>query len=317
MNWIDFTLILVILLAIIAGWYRGFIIGSLNLITWVGSLALGYTFYPYLERGLERFLDIGVWLRPLAFLITVIIFRVLLGLITRFVIRAVPEEANRGGINKFFGIIPGAINGVIFSVIIAALLLALPLRDSITEETRNSRLAGKLAMQSEWVNRKLGPVFDDAVRQTMNSLTVHPSSGEKIPLSFKYNKAEARPLLEAKMLEMVNEERVKAGLKPLKFDAELVPVARNHSQDMFVRGYFAHINPEGKDPFERMKDNNVKFRAAGENLALAQTLEIAHTNLMNSPGHRANILNPSFGRVGIGIMDGGYYGLMISQEFRD
>jgi uncharacterized protein YkwD len=38
---------------------------------------------------------------------------------------------------------------------------------------------------------------------------------------------------------------------------------------------------------------------------------------MNSPGHRANILNPSFGRVGIGILDGGFYGLMISQEFRD
>jgi uncharacterized protein YkwD len=46
-------------------------------------------------------------------------------------------------------------------------------------------------------------------------------------------------------------------------------------------------------------------------------LELAHINLMNSPGHRANILQPSFGRLGIGILDGGFYGLMISQEFRD
>jgi uncharacterized protein YkwD len=94
-------------------------------------------------------------------------------------------------------------------------------------------------------------------------------------------------------------------------------VARAHSSDMFVRGYFAHNTPEGKTPFDRMRASGIQFTAAGENLALAQTLEIAHTNLMNSPGHRANILHPAFGRLGIGILDGGFYGLMISQEFRN
>ena len=66
-----------------------------------------------------------------------------------------------------------------------------------------------------------------------------------------------------------------------------------------------------------MKDAHIKFRTAGENLALAPTLQIAHTGLMNSPGHRANILNPAFGRVGIGIMTGGRRGIMVSQEFRN
>jgi uncharacterized protein YkwD len=66
-----------------------------------------------------------------------------------------------------------------------------------------------------------------------------------------------------------------------------------------------------------MRSANVKFLTAGENLALGRTLKICHEGLMNSPGHRANILNPSFGRLGIGIMDGGIYGLMISQEFRN
>ena len=86
---------------------------------------------------------------------------------------------------------------------------------------------------------------------------------------------------------------------------------------MFARGYFAHMTPEGKDPFARMKEAGITFTNAGENLALAQTLAIAHNGLMNSPGHRANILRPQFGRVGIGILDGGVYGLMISQEFRN
>ena len=54
-----------------------------------------------------------------------------------------------------------------------------------------------------------------------------------------------------------------------------------------------------------------------ENLALAPNVDIAHKGLMNSPGHRANILSPSFGRVGIGVIDGGGYGKMFAQEFAD
>jgi uncharacterized protein YkwD len=317
MNWVDIVLVLVFVLAIIAGWYRGFVLGSLDLISWIGSFVLGYTFYPYMSQFLSKFLTLGVWLLPVAFLITVVLFRLLIALITRQISRSLPDHAHTSHVNRFFGIIPGAINGVVYAVIIAALLLALPLQDNITKETRDSRFAGRLAMQAEWVNRKLAPVFDQAVRQTMNSLTVNPKSDEKIPLSFKYDNAAVRPYLEMKMLEMVNKERAKEGLKPLKADPELSRVARVHSQDMFRRGYFAHVNPDGKDPFDRMKAAGVKFRAAGENLALAQTLEIAHTNLMNSPGHRANIMSPNFGRLGVGIMDGGFYGLMISQEFRD
>jgi uncharacterized protein YkwD len=86
---------------------------------------------------------------------------------------------------------------------------------------------------------------------------------------------------------------------------------------MFAKGYFAHVNLEDEDPFDRMRNEKVRFLRAGENLALAQTLTIAHNGLMNSPGHRANILQPGFGRVGIGILDGGIYGLMITQNFRN
>ncbi len=100
-------------------------------------------------------------------------------------------------------------------------------------------------------------------------------------------------------------------------DPELTEVARRHSADMFARGYFAHDTPEGITPFDRMRAGGVRFLTAGENLALAPTIDVAHTGLMNSPGHRANILRREFGRVGIGVMDGGMRGLMVSQEFRN
>lgn len=317
MNWVDLVLILVFLIAISAGFSRGFILGSLDLLSWAGSFVLAYVFYGYTANALKKIVDLNVWLLPVSFMLTLIIARLLIGLITSFIIRSLPEGSNHNRLNKFLGIVPGAINGWIVAIIVSALLLALPLKDNINRETRESKWATTLAMQSEWANKKLAPVFDEAVRHTMNSLMVDPRSNKKVPLGFTYNKAEVRPFLEEKMLELVNEERVKAGLPALKADPEMTRVARAHSRDMFVKGYFAHNSPDGKTPFDRMRAAGVKFTAAGENLALAQTLEIAHTNLMNSPGHRANILQPSFGRLGIGILDGGFYGLMISQEFRN
>ena len=101
----------------------------------------------------------------------------------------------------------------------------------------------------------------------------------------------------------------------LRFDASLQKIARLHSEDMFIRGYFSHYSPENETVAERAMKNDVNYMVIGENLAYAPDLELAHEGLMNSPGHRANILSPEFEKVGIGIMDGGVYGLMVTQVF--
>ena len=125
------------------------------------------------------------------------------------------------------------------------------------------------------------------------------------------------PELERAMLALINGERGRRGLRALSADGELTRVARAHSLDMILRRYFSHYSPEGDDPFDRFRSAGIQYHAAGENLALAPELEQAHNMLMKSKDHRENILRPSFGRVGIGIIDGGSRGLMISQEFRD
>jgi uncharacterized protein YkwD len=318
MNWVDLVLILIFLLAIWGGWQRGFILGTVDLVNWIGSVLLGFLFYPYTAKFLQYVIPvIGAWLLPLAFLLTIIFARLLIGTVTKRLAWAATDHVHESTANRLFGMLPGAVNGFIYSTIIAALLLALPLWDTVTNATRNSRIASSLSDQVEWVNDKLSPVFDKAINQTINNLTVHPASDELVKLPFTDNDPTPRPDLEARMLALVNEERAKKGLAPLAADPELTQVARAHSKDMFARGYFAHISPEGKTPFKRMDEANVKYTTAGENLALAHSLSIAHNGLMNSPGHRANILHAGYGRVGIGILDGGYYGLMVSQEFRN
>lgn len=120
---------------------------------------------------------------------------------------------------------------------------------------------------------------------------------------------------EQQMVGLVNKERVAQGLKPLQVDMRLVKLAGMKSQDMIDKNYFDHTSPTYGDPFTMMHNYGVNFNYAGENLAGNQSVENAHTSLMNSPGHRANILNPNYTSIGIGIIDGGPYGKMFTQEF--
>lgn len=123
------------------------------------------------------------------------------------------------------------------------------------------------------------------------------------------------PALEAEMLQLVNQERSAAGLSALRMHAGLVELARLKSKDMIDLGYFAHQSPTYGSPFDMMRQAGIRYRTAGENLAGAPSLDRAHTGLMNSPGHRANILNRSFTHVGIGIIKDGRYGIMFTQMF--
>jgi uncharacterized protein YkwD len=98
-------------------------------------------------------------------------------------------------------------------------------------------------------------------------------------------------------------------------DERLRHLARQHSADMLARGYFSHTDREGRSPFARMRAAGIQFNAAGENIAFAPSVTTAFTGLMNSPGHRANILRPEFGRVGIGIIRSQAQGSMFTQDF--
>ncbi|KAB3537411.1 hypothetical protein F8154_03295 [Alkaliphilus pronyensis] len=118
---------------------------------------------------------------------------------------------------------------------------------------------------------------------------------------------------EIKMIELVNSEREKAGVTPLKIDVDLSYVARVKSKDMHDNKYFSHQSPTYGSPFDMMRDFGIQFRGAGENIAMHSSVESAHNALMNSDGHRKNILNPSFTHIGIGIHNGYYTQMFITK----
>lgn len=316
MNWIDILLVAIVMLAAWAGYKRGFILGALEILSWLGSLAGAFFLYQYVAVFFQKILPVlGVWTMPLAFLLVLIVIRTVFSFASGAILRKAHKDAHHTTANKALGILPGAINGIIYAIIISALLLVLPLSDGLSADARESKIANEFGNQVAWLDEKLAPVFDEAVRKSMTKMTIE--SNETVSLNFTVTNATPRPDLEARMLELVNEERAKEGLHPLMPDTALTIVARAHSQDMFARGYFAHVSPDGITPADRVREAGIKYLITGENLALGPTLRICHTGLMNSPGHRANILHKSYGRVGIGILDGGLRGLMVSQEFKN
>ena len=105
---------------------------------------------------------------------------------------------------------------------------------------------------------------------------------------------------EARMLVLLNEVRRAAGISPVQPDDELREVALAHSTDMADHHFFAHVSPTTGSPADRLRRANLLVSMFGENIAAAATPEVAHQTLMNSPGHRANMLQAAFTHVGIG-----------------
>jgi uncharacterized YkwD family protein len=120
---------------------------------------------------------------------------------------------------------------------------------------------------------------------------------------------------EQAMLTLVNQEREKAGVAPLTVDMNLVQSARVKSKDMIDNNYFDHTSPTLGTFSALIRKYAPNYGYMGENLAGNQTVQAAHTALMNSEGHRKNILNPKYTHIGIGIVNGGPYGKMFTQHF--
>ncbi|MFC5529775.1 CAP domain-containing protein [Cohnella yongneupensis] len=109
---------------------------------------------------------------------------------------------------------------------------------------------------------------------------------------------------ESQVLALTNQKRAQAGLPPCAgTDANLNRSARAKSEDMATQNYFAHDSPTYGDPFAMMRNFGVQYNSAGENIAMGQPTPQAVVDAwMNSPGHRANIMNGTFTHLGVGYV---------------
>lgn len=117
---------------------------------------------------------------------------------------------------------------------------------------------------------------------------------------------------QSQVIDLVNQERAKAGLPAVKNDTLLTKVATEKARDMDVNNYFSHTSPTYGSPFDMMRQFGVTYSYAGENIASGQrTPQEVMTAWMNSSGHRANILNSNFTKIGVGYVNGEWVQMFI------
>ncbi|WP_207424112.1 CvpA family protein [Desertivirga brevis] len=317
MNYLDLILVLILVFSVWQGILKGFLIGIVEVFMWGAGLVIAFLCYPYISSFIQKFIASGFWVLPVSFILAIVIARLALSAIANFGLSKVPSIYHTSKFNKILGSVPGGFTGLVYLLLITSLLILFPFSPSLKSAAEKSWMMSQLTPGLEKIHLSISPYIEELEKEAGPLLTLNKKDDKFIKLNFTVERSRVRRDLEARMLVLINAERAKANLRPLKEDREIAVVARAHSADMFARGYFSHYTPEDKTPFDRMRAARVRFLTAGENLALAQTLNIAHEGLMNSPGHRANILNRSFGRVGIGVLDGGIYGLMVTQNFRN
>lgn len=220
-------------------------------------------------------------------------------------------------VEKILGGIFGLLSFFLIASFVISLLLSFPVSPLIKSQVNGSVIGMLISIRTQTIEAKTKEIFGGAINESLNFLTVRADPNSTINLNFKTKNVTIDPISEKIMLNQVNSAREKHDLPPLTLDSKLTTVAQEYGKNMFLRGYFSHYTPEGFSPFDRLEHYSVSYTSAAENLAYAPDVKLAFTGLMNSPSHRRNILDPSFKKIGIGIIDAGTYGKIFVQEFTD
>ena len=318
MNWIDLVIILIFALFAFEGWRQGFFLQVFNILGFLTALILSLTFYDQIASVLDKLFHLPkIAANPIGFLLIWLLSESLFFVLLAKLFKKFLAVFGDLFVNKYFGFVPAVVNASLFLAFALLFVVSLPIRPDIKRDVYDSKLGSILVSGATVLEKPLNNVFGPIAKQSLTFLTVKPEDEGSIDLQFTQNELAVDIESERAMFALLNDERVKFGAKPLMWSENLAEVGRNHSKDMFERGYFSHFSPEGKDVGDRLEKAGIDYTAAGENLALAPTVSPAHTGLINSPGHRRNILDPSFGKIGIGVVDGGIYGKMFTQVFTD
>jgi uncharacterized protein YkwD len=313
-NWIDYLMLAILTFYGYVGYSSGFVYAFLDLANFVISFGIGLRFYGFFAGILvHRFPLSASFSNVIGFLTLVIFTKIVLGILIKNFLSFDSLVLRR--VDRIFGILPGILSGAILISLVLILIVTFPMTTSIKNAVSSSKIGKLLLSNSQTWEKQLNNIFGGAINETINFLTIEPESDSTISLNFKTNNVTVDYNSEQYMFKLINSERISKGVREAIFDLELRDIGRKHCRDMFEKGYFSHYTPEGFSPFDRITDTGILYTVAGENLALSPNPDIAMQGLMNSPGHRANILSPSFGRVGIGVIDGGIYGEMFCQEF--
>jgi uncharacterized protein YkwD/uncharacterized membrane protein required for colicin V production len=318
-NLVDLAIVVALLLAVLDGWRSGFVRTVFALLTWVVSIALAFVFHGPLATLLADATGLtGPATRAIAFIAVLFAAETAFAAIGRYTVapllRRVRAHRTATLVDRAAGVLPSVARAVMIVAIALAALVVLPvapeLRTAVDQSRIGSALVAEVAALQPRLEQLLGT--DDEGLLFVTKLSADDQQRLQLPDDLALS---SDPDAERQLFELVNQERQAAGLRLLGWDPRLVPVGRAHAEEMFRLRYFGHVSPNTGTPFDRLSRARIGYQRAGENLAYAQSVAVAHRGLMESEGHRANILRPEFTHLGIGVVNAGLHGRMFVQLF--
>jgi uncharacterized protein YkwD len=319
MNAVDLLIGAAVVLAMVTGIRAGFVRTLYSLLTWIVAIPIALILQGPLGGGFTRLGLAGPLARSLAFVAVVLIIELLFAIAGSLAVYPLVERLHRhralGRVDRALGVIPSVLRTLVITAVALAAALVLPVGTEVRSAIDASPAAQVLIGQVSAVQPALSAIAggqDDSAPLFVTRLGADQTEKLELPSDLAVT---TDIDAEREMLRLLNEERTTRGLPALEVDARAVPVARQHSEEMFKLKYFGHQSPVLGSPFDRLAAAKISYTRAGENLAYAHSVAIAHRGLMESQGHRENILRPEFTRVAIGVVSGGPYGRMFTQLF--
>lgn len=313
-NWVDLAIIVVLLLFVMDAFGRPLILELVDFLSFLLAFFLSFLLYNIPARFFEAQFKIphGLTL-VLGFISVWFLSETCFYLLVRIIFPKIPRPKIFR--SKVLSVIPALMRGLIFLALILVMIASFPIQPTIKKSVLDSKIGSQILKSAYTLEQPVKQVFGGVVNDSFSFLTIEPKTNESINLGFQTSQFSVDGASENTMIDLVNKERTSRGIKALVFNSRLRDIARGHSEDMMKRGYFSHYSPEGKTVADRAENVNIDFLVIGENLAYAPNVELAHQGLMNSEGHRANILSTDYGKIGIGVIDAGIYGRMFTQVF--
>lgn len=319
---IDIVAILLLGLLLVRGWWRGFVREAMDLVGLILGTVLAFRLAPFMGGVVNTFFDVS---EPVARLIGGSIVLVAVGVALAIVTRSIDARFQLPGlnlINRVGGAGLASAWGIFLATLVLTVGVVLPMPPSISDQLDSSAVTRTLTdpdgLAQEVFNELAGNRLVAGVlrlRELVGSRRVVIGPGESLVTpAADPGDLEDYPDTAQLVFELLNEARVAEGRTPLIWSDALAGVAASHAREMYLEGYFAHESPTTGDVGDRLSSAGIGFSVAGENLALAATAHEVHDGLMDSPGHRANMLSDEFEFGGVAVVSGPL-GLMTVQVF--
>jgi len=319
---IDFILGLYFAALLVRGWIRGFVKEVLDLLGLVLGVAVAFRLSgPLGEFFAGRFDVSSEWARLGAGIALFIIVGLGMGLAAHWL----GKVMRLPGLNLSNRLLGAGLAGawaLVIVLVVVSLLRALPMPSAVDATLDDSVILAAVSGPDSPAQRAFQSVAGDSVLDTI--LALEPLIGDRRLIldedasieirPARPDQLESRPADAEKVFAFANDARLAAGVAPLAWSDGLAAVAEAHAEEMYRSGYFSHRSPTTGDVVDRVAAAGIRLHAIGENLALAATPRAVHQALMDSPGHRDNLLRVSFDRIGVAAVDGPL-GLMVVQVF--